>query len=197
MTTPDYCCVAPSLMGLTPISRPRAQRLNLTVAIELVKHPSPSEREYCKPLGLIVPSNSCMFTFSRLTAIYRNRYTTFIISRFTIRLAQHWTFALDFTSAARGEKNNCQPVVRFTCRARLMLTLLVPCSQMWNEFCVMASELLRLNCFSFQWLCLTLVLPNNGQWNWPLLGLKQWSLYCELFPKCTNSKHIISMNEST
>jgi hypothetical protein len=85
MTTPDYCCVAPSLMGHTPISRPPAQCLNLTVAIELVKHLSPSEREYCEPLELIVPSSSCMFTLSRLTAIYRDRYTTFIISRFTIR----------------------------------------------------------------------------------------------------------------
>ena len=85
MTTPDYCCVAPSLMGLTPISRPTAQCLNLTVAIELVKHLSLSEREYCKPLELIVPSSSCMFTFGRLTAIYRDRYNTLIISRFTIR----------------------------------------------------------------------------------------------------------------
>jgi len=84
-TTPDYCCVAPSLTGLTPISRPPAQRLNLTVAIELVKHLSPSEREYCKPLELIVPSSSCMFTFSRLSAVFRDRYTTFIISIFTIR----------------------------------------------------------------------------------------------------------------
>jgi len=70
-----------------------------------------------------------------------------------------------------------------------MLTLLVPCSQMWNEFCMMAAELLKLNFFLFQWLCLTLILPNNRQWNWPLLGLKQWSIYCDLFPKCTNSKH--------
>ena len=71
MTTPDYCCVAPSLMGLTPISRPPAQCLNLTVAIELVKHVSLSEREYCKPLELIVPYSSRMFMFGRLTAIYR------------------------------------------------------------------------------------------------------------------------------
>jgi hypothetical protein len=85
MTTPDYCCVAPSLMGLTPISRPLAQCLNLTVAIDLVKHLSPSEREYHEPLELVVSHGSCIFALSRLIAIYRDRYTVSLLSIFTIR----------------------------------------------------------------------------------------------------------------
>jgi hypothetical protein len=148
MTTPDYCCVAPSLMGLTPISRPPAQCLNLIVAIELVKHLSLSGREYCEPLELIVPSSSCVFTLSRLTAIYKDRCTTFIFSTFHHQIGTTLNFHSWLNVTCKG-KNQCHAVVCFKGKARLMLTLLVPCSQMWNEFHFIASELLKLNWFSF------------------------------------------------
>lgn len=98
MTIPDYCSVAPSLMGLTPTSRPPAQCLLLTAAIELVKHLSPSGRKFCKPLEMIVPSSSRMFTLISFTAVCGARSLLFSFPESLSAVAQQATVTFDHVS---------------------------------------------------------------------------------------------------
>lgn len=141
MTIPDYCSVVPSLTGLTPTSRPPAQCLCWTAAIKLAKHLSPSGRKYCKPLEVIVPSSDHVFMLISLTAFCRDKYSTFILARSTVRygttLSFHpWPYIF-WKGESHFQANAC-----FEYKARLM-----PSSQMGNELYFIASELLKLNWF--------------------------------------------------
>jgi hypothetical protein len=60
----------------------------------------------------------------------------------------------------------------------------------------MASELLKINGFLFHWLCFAIISAQQLTMKLTIAWIKAVvTLLRVIYPKCTNFKHVISMNE--